>query len=64
MDVWRPEPPADEESLWSRATAWVRFVGPAKVAASAVGIVVVGMIGWMLVRPSTPGAEATLGTQQ
>lgn len=62
MDVWRPEPPADEESLWSRLTAWVKFVGPAKVAASAIGIVIAGVIGWMLVRPSTPGAETTLGT--
>ena len=62
MDVWRPEPPADEESLWSRLTAWVKFVGPVKVAVAAVGIVVAATIGWMLVRPSTPGAETTLGT--
>jgi competence protein ComEA len=62
MDRWRPEPPADEESLWSRVVSWVRFVGPLKVAASAIGIVVAGSIGWMLVRPSQPGAEATLGT--
>ena len=62
MDMWRPEPPADEESLWSRLTAWVKFVGPVKVAAAAVGIVVAATIGWMLVRPSTPGAETTLGT--
>jgi competence protein ComEA len=62
MDRWRPEPPADEESLWSRVVSWVRFVGPLKVAASAIGIVVAGSIGWMLVRPGQPGAEATLGT--
>ncbi|MEN9803904.1 MAG: putative competence protein ComEA [Actinomycetota bacterium] len=62
MDRWRPEPPDDEESLWSRVVSWVRFVGPLKVAASAIGIVVAGSIGWMLVRPSQPGAEATLGT--
>lgn len=62
MDVWRPEPPADEESLRSRLTAWVKFVGPAKVAAAVVGIVIAATIGWMLVRPSAPGAETTLGT--
>lgn len=62
MDRWRPEPPADEESIWSRVVSWVKFVGPLKVAASAFGIVVAGAIGWMLVRPSQPGAEATLGT--
>lgn len=62
MDVWRPEPPADEESLWSRLKAWITFVGPAKVAAGAVGIVIAATIGWMLVRPSAPGAETTLGT--
>jgi competence protein ComEA len=62
MDMWRPEAPVDEESIWSRLVAWVRFVGPVKVVASAVGIVIVGVIGWMLVRPSQPGAETTLGT--
>lgn len=62
MDMWRPEPPVDEESIWSRFVAWVRFVGPVKVVASVVGIVIAGAIGWMLVRPSQPGAEATLGT--
>lgn len=62
MDMWRPEPPADEESIRSRLIAWVKFVGPVKVAATAVGVVVAAAIGWMLVRPSQPGAEATLGT--
>lgn len=62
MDVWRPEPPDDDESLWSRFVAWVKFVGPVKVAATAVGAVVAAAIGWMLVRPSPPGAEAALGT--
>lgn len=62
MDMWRPEPPADEESIRSRLIAWVRFVGPVKVAATTVGVVVAAAIGWMLVRPSQPGAEATLGT--
>lgn len=62
MDMWRPEPPADEESIWARVVSWVKFVGPLKVVASAIGIVVAGAIGWMLVRPSQPGAEATLGT--
>ncbi len=62
MDVWRPEPPVDEESMWARVVAWVKFVGPVKVAATGVGIVIAGVIGWSLVRPADPGAEATLGT--
>lgn len=62
MDVWRPEPPDDDESLWSRFVAWVKFVGPVKVAATTVGVIVAAAIGWMLVRPSPPGAEAALGT--
>lgn len=62
MDVWRPEPPVDEESIWSRFVAWVKFVGPAKVVGTGAGVLIAGIIGWSLVRPSTPGAEATLGT--
>ena len=62
MDVWRPEPPSDDESIWSRFIAWLKFVGPLKVVGSAIGVVIVGAIGWVLVRPSQPGAEATLGT--
>lgn len=62
MDVWRPEPPDDDESLWSRFVAWVKFVGPLKVVATALGVVVAGAIGWMLVRPGPPGAEVALGT--
>lgn len=62
MDVWRPEPPSDDESPWSRFVAWIRFVGPLKVGASVTGVIIAAVVGWALIRPSSPGAEATLGT--
>ncbi|MEY3680845.1 MAG: hypothetical protein RL547_1458 [Actinomycetota bacterium] len=62
MDVWRPEPPNDDESPWSRLVAWIRFVGPTKVVASVAGVIVAAIVGWALIRPSSPGAEAALGT--
>lgn len=62
MDVWRPEPPNDDESPWSRSVAWIRFVGPTKVVASVAGVIVAAIVGWALIRPSSPGAEAALGT--
>lgn len=62
MDVWRPEPPNEDESPWSRLVAWIRFVGPTKVVASMVGVIVAAIVGWALIRPSSPGAEAALGT--
>lgn len=62
MDVWRPEPPNEDESPWSRLVAWIRFVGPTKVVASVAGVIVAAIVGWALIRPSSPGAEAALGT--
>ena len=62
MDVWRPEPPNEDESPWSRLVAWIRFVGPTKVVASVAGVIVAALVGWALIRPSSPGAEAALGT--
>lgn len=62
MDEWRPQVPIDDETPWSRVVAWLKFVGPTKVVASVIGAVVVLAVGWVLLRPGEPGAEATLGT--
>ncbi len=62
MDDWRPQATIDDETPWSRFVSWVKFVGLAKVAASVIGVVVAAAIGWALLRPSEPGADATLGT--
>ena len=62
MDDWRPQATIDDETPWSRFLSWVKFVGPAKVALSVIGVVVAAVIGWALLRPSEPGADATLGT--
>lgn len=62
MENWRPQVSVDDESPWTRVVSWVKFVGPTRIVVSAVGVVVAAVIGWTLLRPSTPGAEATLGT--
>lgn len=62
MDDWRPQVPIDDETPWSRVVAWLKFVGPTKVVASVIGAVVALAVGWVLLRPGEPGAEATLGT--
>jgi competence protein ComEA len=62
MDEWRPQAPIDDETPWSRFVSWLKFVGPAKVVVSVGGVVVAAVIGWALLRPAEPGAEATLGT--
>lgn len=62
MDDWRPQAPIEDESPWFRLMSWMKFVGPAKIAGSVGGAVVAAVIGWVLLRPSDPGADATLGT--
>ena len=55
--VARPEPPL---TLGERALAWWRWFGPARVVATVVSVVVVGLLGFWLVRAPDPAAEATL----
>lgn len=53
----RPEPPV---TLGERALAWWRWFGPARLVATVVSVVVVGLLGFWLVRAPVPAAEATL----
>lgn len=55
--VKRPEPPV---TLGERALAWWRWFGPARLVATVVSVVVVGLLGFWLVRAPVPSAEATL----
>lgn len=55
--VRRPEPPV---TLAERAAAWWRWFGPARLVATVVSVLVVGLLGFWLVRAPVPAAEATL----
>lgn len=55
--VARPDPP---ETVGERALAWWRWFGPARLVATATSVVVVGLVGFWLVRAPVPAAEATL----
>lgn len=62
MENWRPQVSVDDESPWTRIVSWMKFVGPARIVVTTLGVLVAAVIGWTLLRPSAPGAEATLGT--
>ena len=53
----RPEPAV---TLGERARAWWRWFGPARVVATVASVVVVGGLGFWLVRAPVPAVEATL----
>lgn len=53
----RPDPPV---TIRERAVAWWRWFGPARLVATAVSVIVVGVLGFWLVRAPVPAAEATL----
>ena len=55
--VTRPEPPV---SFAERALAWWRWFGPARLTATVVSVIGVGVLGFWLVRAPVPSAEATL----
>ena len=55
--VARPDPPV---GLGERIVAWWRWFGPARLVATVVSVVVVGLLGFWLVRSPVPAAEATL----
>ena len=53
----RPSPP---RSLRDRVTSWLQWVGPGRVAATALGVVGVVAAGFWLVHPPATPAEATM----
>lgn len=53
----RPSPPL---SLRDRVTSWLQWVGPGRVAATALGVIGVVAAGFWLVRPPATPTEATM----